>query len=62
MTQPARFKQGDATRALRGALKAGLKPSECIIDPMTGNIRLVFSDEQPAGSINPMDRVLRPCP
>jgi len=58
MTQPARFKQADATRALRAAVKAGLRPSECVIDS-SGSIRLVFSDGGPVGTANPLDRLLR---
>lgn len=58
MTQPARFKQADATRALRAAVKAGLRPSECVIDS-SGSIRLVFSDGTLVAGANPLDRILR---
>lgn len=57
MTQRAAFKQADATRALRAAMKAGLRPSECVIDP-SGAIRLVFSDGAPVSTGNPLDRIL----
>ena len=57
MTHAARFKQADATRALRAAVKAGLKPSECVIAP-DGAIRLVFGDAPAAGAANPLDRLL----
>ena len=57
MTQAARFKQADATRALRAAVKAGLKPSECVIGP-DGAIRLVFGEAPAAGAANPLDRLL----
>ena len=58
MTAAARFKQADATRALRAAAKAGMKPSECVIGP-DGAIRLIFSDTPEIGVSNPLDRVLR---
>lgn len=58
MTAVARFKQADATRALRAAVKAGLKPSECVIGP-DGAIRMVFSDAPAVGGVNPLDRVLQ---
>ena len=57
MTQRSTFKQADATRAMRAAVKAGLRPSECMIDP-TGAIRLVFSDGGPVSIVNPVDRIL----
>jgi len=57
MTQAARYKQADAPRALRAAVKAGMKRSECVIDP-TGAIRFVFSDDRPADGANPLDRLL----
>lgn len=59
MTVAARFKQADATRALRAAVKAGLRPSECVIGP-DGAIRLVFGETPAASSSNPLDRLLRP--
>lgn len=57
MTARSTFKQADATRALRAAVKAGLKPSECVIGP-DGAIRLVFGDVPAAGAANPLDRLL----
>jgi len=58
MTVAARFKQADATRALRAAVKAGMKPSECVIGP-DGVIRLIFNDTPTIVGANPLDRVLR---
>jgi hypothetical protein len=52
VSRPARFKQADATRAMRAAAAAGLKLSECVID-VNGAIRLIFSDAaatKPGGS------------
>ena len=57
MTQRATFKQADATRAMRAAVKAGLRPSECVIDA-SGTIRLVFSEGAPVAAGNPLDRIL----
>lgn len=57
MTRPARFREADATRALRAAMKAGLTPSECTIGP-DGAIRLVFGDPAAATLANPLDRLL----
>lgn len=49
MTAVARFKQSDVTRALKGAVGAGLKPAKAIID-VNGNIVLSFgNDTQPGG-------------
>jgi plastocyanin domain-containing protein len=58
MTRAASFKQADATRAIKAAVKAGMKPSECVIDS-AGTIRLVFGSDTPSPSkTNPMDRIL----
>ena len=57
MTARSTFKQADATRALRAAVAAGMKPSECVIGP-DGAIRLVFRDAPVTGTANPLDRVL----
>lgn len=53
----ARFKQADATRALRAAVQAGLKPSGYKIDP-SGAIVVMFGDGAPSRSENPWDEVL----
>ena len=57
MTARSTFKQADATRAMRAAVKAGLRPSECIIDS-SGSIRLVFVEGGATGASNPLDRIL----
>jgi len=57
MTRAARFSQADATRALRAAVNAGMKPAECIIDS-SGTIRLIFSDGVAGTPTNPLDRLL----
>lgn len=57
MTRAARFKQADATRALRAAVAAGMKPSECVIGP-DGAIRLVFGEAPVVGTANSLDRLL----
>lgn len=60
MSQPsARFKQADATRALRAATAAGLKPSGYKIDP-SGAIIVMFSDgkSHKPDSGNPWDQEL----
>jgi hypothetical protein len=44
--RPARFKQADATRALRAAVAAGLKPSGFKIDA-NGAIVVMFGDDAP---------------
>jgi hypothetical protein len=55
----APFKQADATRALRAAIAAGLKPSGCTIAP-DGSIKVDFEDTVANGPRNPLDRVLKP--
>ena len=58
MSARARFKQADVTRALKAAVAAGVKPAQIVLEP-TGEMRLIFIDEgQPAGTINPLDRLL----
>lgn len=46
MSLPARFKQSDITRAVKGALAAGLRVGKVQIDP-NGNI-IILSDNGPA--------------
>ena len=54
----ANFRQSDATRALRAAVAAGLRPSGFKIDP-NGAIVVQF-DEAPIASLsNPWDEVLK---
>lgn len=42
MTVTASFKQSDLTRALKGAIQAGMEPRGCRIHPGTGEIELSF--------------------
>ena len=57
----ARFKQADATRALRAAVAAGLKPSSYRIDA-AGAIIVIFGDGAvpKAANCNPWDEELLP--
>lgn len=59
--RPARFKQADATRALRAAIEVGLKPCGYKIDP-TGAIVVMFADgaAPKAANGNPWDEELLP--
>jgi hypothetical protein len=50
MTSPAPFKQSDVTRALKGAVAAGLPVGGCEIDPATGVIRIYTQGQMPKGS------------
>ena len=54
----ATFKQSDATRALKAAVAAGLKPSGYKIDA-SGAIHVTLSAEQTSGNPNPLDDLLR---
>lgn len=57
MTAPASFKQSDFTRALKGAVQAGLTVARARITP-DGAIDIVFVDDEsaaPAGGVNPLD-------
>lgn len=58
-TRRATFKQADLTRALRGAVAAGLKPSGYRIDP-AGSIVVMFADgtTPKAANCNPWDEEL----
>ena len=57
MSRPAAFKQSDLTRAGKGLIAAGLKPSGCRIDPATGEIQFSFGEEQNPTRPNPLDRL-----
>jgi hypothetical protein len=61
VSRAARFKQADATRALRAAVAAGLKPSGYRIDP-AGAIVVMFTDGllKTAANSNPWDEELQP--
>lgn len=58
MTAPARIKQQDMTRIMKGARKAGFSRVRVAID-LRGNIVIEASDEvdEPV-RINPLDRLL----
>jgi hypothetical protein len=56
-SRAARFKQSDATRALRAAVAAGLKPSGFTIDP-AGAIVVMFGDALTPKAGNSFDEVL----
>jgi hypothetical protein len=61
MTAPARFKQDDIARAMRGAKSAGFTRVRIGID-LAGNLVVDASDD-PApqvdvGRVNPLDRIL----
>ena len=51
MSRRAAFKQADATRALRAAVAAGLKPSGFRVDPATGAIEVQFGKEAGTGNV-----------
>jgi hypothetical protein len=61
VTAPARFRQEDVTRIMRGARKAGFTRVRLAVDPL-GNILVDASDEAEESSAfkaNPLDRILR---
>jgi hypothetical protein len=61
VTAPARFKQEDVTRIMRGAKKAGFSRVRLSFDPL-GNIVVDASndsEESPAFRPNPLDRILK---
>jgi hypothetical protein len=53
MARPAPFRQADLTRALKGALNAGVKPSRAEIDA-DGKLVIVFDDE--SAEVMPLDK------
>ena len=55
MSRRSAFKQADATRALRAAVAAGLKPTGFRLDP-TGAIEVMFGEER-TKSANTFDEV-----
>ena len=58
MTMRAAFKQSDVTRAIKGAEAAlGRPPTEVVFEP-NGGFRLIYGDDAPRRSANPLDRVL----
>ncbi len=53
----ASFKQADATRALKGAVAAGLRPTGFRIDP-SGAIEVQFEGQARSAAINSFDDIL----
>jgi hypothetical protein len=51
---PATFKQADVTRALRGAVAAGVEVARIEIDARTGNI-VILTPRVPSVSVAPYD-------
>lgn len=47
MNAPARFRQSDITRAMKGAMAAGARNIKVIIDPQ-GNIEITVASDAPA--------------
>ncbi|MFY7819753.1 hypothetical protein [Novosphingobium sp. B1] len=58
MTNSARFKQADVTRALKAATAAGLKPCGCKIDPTGAIIVMIGNGTGKQDSANPWDEEL----
>jgi hypothetical protein len=59
MSAPARFKQIDVQRAVRGAIDAGMRVGQVIIEP-GGNIVIMSEGAAPAARRNPWDGLLKP--
>lgn len=56
MQRRSSFKQADATRALRAAVAAGLRPSGYRVDP-TGAIEVLFGRVDGAPTSNSFDEI-----
>ena len=54
----ATFKQVDVTRAVKGAVAAGLAVARIEVDQRTGKI-VIFSDGAVSSSTNPWDEVIK---
>lgn len=54
----ATFKQDDVTRAVKGAVAAGLAVARIEVDQRTGKI-VIFSEAAAGSGSNPCDRLLR---
>lgn len=54
MTRPAKFRQPELTRAIRGALKAGANVSGAEINP-DGTIRVLFEKAAPETPSSALD-------
>ena len=59
MGRRSAFKQGDAAKALKAAVDAGLTPIGYTIAP-DGSIKVEFGDGAPPARRNPLDRFLQP--
>lgn len=59
MTTAARFKQVDVTRAVKGAVAAGLRVGRVEIDP-NGKIVILSESVAPIRGPNPWDQDLEP--
>lgn len=57
MTRRANFKQADLTKALKGAVAAGLELRGCRINPNTGEIEMQFGNDN-ASAINSFDTLM----
>lgn len=57
MSRRQTFKQSDATRALKAAVAAGLKPTGYRLEP-TGAIEVLFSGLERTSSANSFDEIL----
>ena len=57
--RPATFKQSDLTRAIKGAVAAGLAVGGFKIDPRTGEIVVWCAGAGADDTANPCDRLLR---
>lgn len=53
MTAPARFKQSDVTRAIKGAMAAGKKVERVEVEP-SGKI-VIYTESQAANDDSPSD-------
>lgn len=56
---PAAFKQIDVTRAVKGAVAAGLKVSGCRIDPRSGAILVFTAEANTLPGANEWDEVIK---
>lgn len=48
MARPSAFKQADVTKALKGAVAAGMKPRGYRINPVTGEIEVQLGNDNAA--------------
>jgi len=57
--RPATFKQVDVTRAVKGAVAAGLAVARVEVDQRTGKIVIFSAGSGADDAANPCDRLLR---